>query len=303
MANSRLSVIHRSNVNAWECDENGHLNVRYYIGKNHQGLTHLLADNGLTPARLTALGVRPRVLTQHVRYHREALVSAPLVGNGGLVSADGAHLTLYSELGNSMDDTLYTTFNSEVVMLDRDGVPVEVTLDARTEPVAVPEQGAVRSLPAVEQPRHSHTTALTAGYIETGRGTVMAHECDRDGRLEVFQYAGRIADAIPNFMSTMQTPEEYALRAAGELGGAVIESRASCYTELLAGQRFVLLSGLNSFTPKLMFLHHLMFELETGTLAFHSQGVGVALDLKARRAVPFADDRQALMRARLVDTQ
>lgn len=293
-------VIHRSNVNAWDCDENGHLNVRYYISKNAQGLTHLLADLGLTPARLAELDLRPRLVVQHVRYHREARVAAPLVGTGRFVGADDGRLCVYSELHNSMDATLYTTFNSELEFNDANGHRVTPPYGRDCVAEMVPEYGAVRSLPATAKPEFSLAQALAAGYMETGRSTVMADECDRAGRLEAYQYAARIADGIPNLMSTLQTPAEFALRAQGELGGAVIESRAAYHAELHAGERFVLLSGLRSFTAKTMHLCHLLFNLETETLAFSSEGIGVALDLRSRRAVPFAEERQDLMRERIV---
>jgi acyl-CoA thioester hydrolase len=293
-------VIHRSNVNAWDCDENGHLNVRYYIHKNYQGLTHLLAEFGLPPSRLAELELRPRLVTQHVRYQCEARVAAPLVGTGAFVGVAGKRLIVYSELRNSMDDMLYTTFNSELEICDRDGHSVTPLLGPDCVAGEVPEHGAVRSLPAAAKPELSIEAARAAGYVETGRGTVMANECDRAGRLEAYEYAGRIADGIPNLMSTIQTAAEFALRAQGELGGAVIESRAVYHDELRAGERFVLLSGLCSFAAKTMHLSHLLFNLETNALAFSSEGIGVALDLRSRRAVPFAEERQALMRARLV---
>lgn len=300
MSGAARCVIHRSNVNAWDCDENGHLNVRYYISKNYQGLTHLLAELGLPPSRLAELELRPRLVTQHVRYQREARVSAPLVGTGQFVDVTGQRLVVYSELRNSMDDELYTTFNSEIEFRGLDGGCVAPPIGAECAAGVVPAYGAVRSLAAAAKPELSVAQARAAGYVETGRGTVMANECDRAGRLEAYQYAGRIADGIPNLMSTLQTPAEFALRARGELGGAVIESRAEYFDELRAGERFVLLSGLRSFTAKTMHLSHLLFSLETDALAFASQGIGVALDLRSRRAVPFADDRQALMRDRLV---
>ncbi len=293
-------VIHRSNVNAWDCDENGHLNVRYYISKNAQGLTHLLAELGLSPSRLAELGLRPRLAAQHVRYQREARVAAPLVGSGQFVGVDDRRLSVYSELLNSMDGTLYTTFNSDIEFCDAGGTRVAPPVRPEGIAAVVPEHGAVRSLPATAKPELSVAAALAAGYVETGRGTVMADECDRAGRLEAYQYAARIADAIPNLMSTLQTPAEFALRAEGELGGAVIESRAVYHEELHAGERFVLLSGLRSFAAKTMHLSHLMFSLDTNALAFSSAGIGVALDLRTRRAVPFAAERQALMRERLV---
>ncbi|MDA0822874.1 MAG: thioesterase family protein, partial [Proteobacteria bacterium] len=119
----------------------------------------------------------------------------------------------------------------------------------------------------------------------------MGEECTRGGDMEVHQYTGRISDAIPNLMASMQSNEEFALRSSGELGGAVVEIRIDYYNPLTVGSRFVILSGLRSFTQKTMRLSHLVFDLDRDRLVLHSQGIGVALDLKTRRAAAFSDDR------------
>ena len=301
MSDAPTCVIHRSNVNAWECDENGHLNVRFYIAKTFDGIVHLLADAGITPAWLATRDARVVPRSQHVRYLREARVATPFVGVGRIVRHAAHRVTVYSELRDSMDDTVYTTFTTDVEIVDGSGAPVTAVVDpAHCEPV-IPDYGAVRSLPPEGEPQFDVDAALAAGYVETGRGTVRVDECDRGGRLEPYQFAARIADAIPNFMGTMQSAEEFALRASGELGGAVIESRADYFADVPLGHRLVVLSGLRSFGEKTMRLTHLVFDLDADVLAFHSQGIAVALDLKARRAVPFAPDRMERMQKRLVD--
>lgn len=291
-------IIHRSNVNAWQCDENGHLNVRYYIGKNHQGLPHLLAETGLTPRILRDSNVRPRLVDQHARFHREARLAMPLTVYGAIAASDGARVTAYCELRHSTNDMLYSTFNSQIDLVDRESGEVRcLDVDVRQSGFEVPEHGNIRSLHLEDAPAASVTEALELGYFESGRGTVMAEECDRDGRMEIYQYAGRVADAIPYFLSVMQSEKEFGLRAAGKLGGAVIENRVEYCRELQAGDRFVILSGSHSFATKTQRLSHLIFDLESGRLAAHIQGIAVALDLETRKAVPFSEERRARMRA------
>jgi acyl-CoA thioester hydrolase len=172
----------------------------------------------------------------------------------------------------------------------------------RTSEFTPPDYAAIRTLHAGEQSAQSIGAALAAGYFETGRGLVMNEECDVDGRMEIYQTAGRISDTIPAFMAAMQSAEEFSLRGSGELGSAVVEHRVDYYRDLTVGDRFVILSGLHSFGEKTMRLSHLLFNPESGVLALHSQGVGVALDLNARRAVPFSADRRQRMQARVVRT-
>ncbi len=301
MTQSLPYTIHRSSVNAWECDDNGHLNVRHFIGKNYQGLIHLLAEIGLTQQTLRAHGWRMQIASQHIRFHREARMAMPIAIYGQLVAQRHSRLVLYTELRHSQMDTLFTSFNSEIDIVDVDNEQAgsfDFPLD--DSGFQVPEHGAVRSLHAEEIPAMSVSEALAMGYEESGRGTVMAEECDPDGAMEFYQYGARVADAIPNFMSTIQSEAEFALRGAGELGGAVIESRADYYSTLSRNSRFVILSGVRSFAAKTKRLSHLIFDLDTGLPVTHSQGIAVALDLRTRRAVPFSEDRIERMQARLL---
>ena len=292
-------IIHRSSVNAWECDENGHLNVRHFVGKNYQGLLHLLAEIGLTQKVLGTLGGQARIANQHIRFHREARMGMPLAIHGQLVDQHNSRFVFYTEIRHDRDDSLFTSFNTEIDIVDSEHQQLTgINLSIDKPGFKVPDHGAARSLHREDIPATTIEAALAMGYAETGRGTVMAEECEADGRLAFYQYAGRIADAIPNFMSTIQSDVEFALRSSGELGGAVIESRADYYSVLSCHSRCVILSGVRSFTTKTKRLSHLIFDLDTKLPVVHSQGIAVALDLKTRRAVPFSADRIERMTTR-----
>jgi acyl-CoA thioester hydrolase len=292
-------VIHRSGINAWDCDENGHLNVRYYFAKTYQGLIHLLAELGLTQKRLDSLNAKPVLVNQHVRLHKEVRLAVPVTIRGTLVSHAGSRITLYSEIRHSFEETLFTTATSEFEIINRTTEqPLDVEIIWPEHDFQRPSEGMIKSLGPEDKPILSAAQARDMGYIETARGVVMGEECNRDGDMEVHQYTGRISDAIPNLMASMQSNEEFALRSSGELGGAVVEIRIDYYNPLTVSSRFVILSGLRSFTQKTMRLSHLVFDLDRDRIALHSQGIAVALDLKTRRAVAFSDDRIARMHTR-----
>jgi acyl-CoA thioester hydrolase len=292
-------VIHQSGSNAWDCDENGHLNVRYYFAKTYQGLIHLLAELGLTRNRLDSLNAKPVLVDQHVRLHKEVRLAVPVTIRGALVSQAGSRVTLYAEIRHSFEETLFATATSDFEITDRtSGEPIDVDTIRSITNFELPPEGMVKSLGPEDKPIFSAAQARDIGYIETARGTVMGEECNREGDMEAYQYTGRISDAIPNLMASMQSSEEFALRSSGELGGAVVEIRVDYYNPLTVGSRFVILSGLRSFTQKIMRLSHLVFDLDGDRLVLHSQGIAVALDLKTRRAVAFSDDRIERMHKR-----
>ena len=63
-----LVPCYRGSVNAWECDENDHLNVRFYLAKTNQGLPFALDAIGLPAAALARIDAHPRIRAQHVRF-------------------------------------------------------------------------------------------------------------------------------------------------------------------------------------------------------------------------------------------
>ena len=80
----------RGCVNAWECDELGPFNVRFYLARASEALANLAEAAGLNPLQ------RPDALatlipqTLHIRFLAEAHPGAPLYIEGGFVGHDSA---------------------------------------------------------------------------------------------------------------------------------------------------------------------------------------------------------------------
>ena len=85
---------YRGSVNAWECDENDHLNVRFFLAKVDQGLPFTLDALGLRAA-MQEQKARPRIRAQHVRFLREARLATPLTAWAGLATSASQGQSLY----------------------------------------------------------------------------------------------------------------------------------------------------------------------------------------------------------------
>ena len=74
--------LYRGSINTWECDEMGHMNVRFYVAKAMEGLAELAHSVGLGHAfRANAQStLRPR--DQHIRFMKEAHAGAPFTMTG-----------------------------------------------------------------------------------------------------------------------------------------------------------------------------------------------------------------------------
>jgi len=77
--------IWRGGVNTWECDEMGHMNVRFYVARAMEGLVGLAAALGLPHAFAAHAGATLLVREQHIRFLREARAGAALHMTGGVV--------------------------------------------------------------------------------------------------------------------------------------------------------------------------------------------------------------------------
>ena len=82
-----MRALYRGNVNTWECDENGHLNVKFYSSKVGEGMGVLAEQIGLGRDVLAGLNARLSVDEQHLRFLREVHPGAALHGRGGVVEA------------------------------------------------------------------------------------------------------------------------------------------------------------------------------------------------------------------------
>ena len=61
---------------------------------------------------------------------------------------------------------------------------------------------------------------------------------------------------------------------------------------LHAGDLLVVMSGLASFTDKVLTLAHFLFEAETGTLAACAEAIGMKFDQKIRKIMTFTPQDQ-----------
>jgi acyl-CoA thioester hydrolase len=77
----------RSSVQTWECDQMGHMNVQFYVGKADEGLSALAAALGLSARaqRSTFAALIPR--EHHIRFHRELRPGAPFAIKAGILAS------------------------------------------------------------------------------------------------------------------------------------------------------------------------------------------------------------------------
>jgi acyl-CoA thioester hydrolase len=281
-------------VNQWECDENDHLNVRFYAHKVQQAIEVLLTGTDLRN-RPPSLGARMAHL--HIRFVKEARSATPLRIDCAAVDHAADELTVLALMHQNVSGDVLAAF---VVGVDVTGLEPDLPGGA----VALPDVAAPRGIDpaAMTAPAGTLSEALAQGFRVVGRGVIDAAECDPDGALQPCGYIGRISDGMPNLWAFLNGESEQAARDSGDLGGAALEQRVVIHRPLTQGAVFSQLSGLRALGNKTQHMVHLIYDHSDAAFAATVEAIGVAMDLATRRAVPISPDRRARLEPLLLRT-
>ena len=275
-------------VNTWQCDENDHLNVQFYTEFGHEASAHLMAQLGLGPRAQRAAGLDIRAADDHVRYLREFRVVDPVAAFSGPVEVGERHLIAYHEIRNPSENTIASTVRRRIVC-DR---PWPATFRKRAEAALVdlPTTARPRSVGKLDLPELSFDDAVRCGLIEVGRSVISPAECDEKGEFLPHHQFGRYSDGAP-FLWNHLGFDRAAMQERQE-GSVVVEMLNHYRRPLRAGDLLVVMSGLASFTDKVLTFTHFLFEAETGTLAACAEAVGMKFDQKVRKIMTFTKEDQ-----------
>ena len=143
--------IWRGGVNTWDCDEMGHMNVRFYVSRAMEGLAGLAAELGLPHAFSPYANATLVVREQHIRFLREAHAGAALHMLGGVIAISDTEARLLQLLVHTATGQLAASFQTTVAhVTPREGEafawPGVVHRRAEALKVAVPPQAQARGL-------------------------------------------------------------------------------------------------------------------------------------------------------------
>ncbi len=93
--------IWRGGVNTWECDEMGHLNVRFYVSRAMEGLVGVAGALGLPGAFRANAGATLLVKDHHIRFLREARPRAALHMVAGVLEIGEADAVVKGQTASS----------------------------------------------------------------------------------------------------------------------------------------------------------------------------------------------------------
>ncbi len=248
---------------------------------------------GLGRAR-NGRGLNLRAAEDHVRYLREFRVVDPVEVLSAPVGIGERHLTAYHEIRNASDARIAATVRRRIVC----GREWPTSFRARAEAalVALPEAARPRSVGKLTLPDLTLAEAGRTGLVEVGRTVIAPAECDEHGEFLPHHQFGRYSDGAPLLWNHLGF-DRTAMQERQE-GSVVVEMLNHYRRPLQAGDLLVVMSGLASFTDKVLTFTHFLFEAETGTLAACAEAIGMKFDQKIRKIMTFTTEDQARLSER-----
>jgi acyl-CoA thioester hydrolase len=281
----------RGSVNTWECDDNGHMNVRFYVARAAEGLVGLAGALGMETAFRPRADATLLIREQHIRFLREARPGAALHMLAGVISIAGDEARILQLLIHSATGELAATFQTVVTHVSsREGRAFPWSMrtlhSAENLMMAIPERAAARSV-ALAPVRCAANLAEAdrLGLVRLGAGAFGVADIDAFGRMRPEMFIGRVSDGVPRLREVVGDAGE----PRPHVGGAVVEYRLIHLDWPRAGDRFEIRSGLAGLAGHAQRIVHWMLDPSTGKAWGSAEAIAVRLDLQVRRMIPLDD--------------
>ena len=294
----------RGGVNTWECDEMGHMNVRFHLARALEGLAGLARRLRLPDAFRLRAASTLLVREMHVRFLREAHAGAPLHMTGAVTRFGECDADLCLILTHP-DGAPASTFLLRVEHGAPDGrvfpwpTRARAAAEALTRPL--PAAAAPRSLGFGDPPPVTASLAR-AEALELAtitRGVVGPAGCDIHGALRPDEFMGRVSDGASRLMRPVRDAAAAASPGA-RVGGAVVEYRLLMLDRAEAGDHLEIRSGLAEVGERVTRVVHWCLDPEGAGVWVSSEAVVVCFDLDARRILPLSAEARAALTPRVV---
>ncbi len=284
----------RGGVNPWQCDQMGHLNVRFYVAHAMEGLGGLAAALGMPGAFAPGVTSTLAVREHHIRYLKEARAGEPLHMTAGLLEVEPDGARALQILRHSLSGDPSAVFQTRLVhAAATDAKPFAWNAAQRALAdslrIDLPAGMGPRSLPLDESPPRR----VPESAARLGLGVFATEDCDVFGRVRADKIMARLAEGA--FYSTAVTRQ-----AVGEaIGMAVVEYRLTYLEWPRAGDRVEVRSGWTSVEPRRLRSSHWVME-PGGRVWALAEAVVLPFDLVARRGMALPDEAVRTMRARVI---
>jgi len=276
-------------ANNWECDELGHLNMRYYMAKVEEARQMFVMRLGLRKAFKANAASTVQLKEFHIKYMKEALPGAQLYIETGLAGLEAESLKLVHIIYHANGDIAATVIETLDHIYGRTGRtfpwPSRVREQATSLTVDVPDIAKPKGLSGQEVmsgPGLDHLKNWGCQHV--GTGVFLRSETDIFGHIPAQALMGRLSDCIGMFSDGWPDfdPTDW---MGAESMGVILELRFRIHKPVRSGDPFEIYSGVGHVNKKIRQLTHNFVNPFTGQSYATGMAVNGLIHMKERRLV------------------
>lgn len=292
---------YRGEALAWEADELGHLNMRYYFARSEQARAFFFAHLDLPDAfKERALStVIPQ--SQHIKYIKELRPGGGMVVETGIVELGETNMVLVHMI-KGVPSYLSATIIEHVSHISRRtgkafAWPRRLREAAQPFMVNMPPEAAPRNIDPVETLAAPSMDAADKLGLETiGRGAFLPTECDVFGQVRAHDLIGRVSDSAQHLETAWPDLD---FTSSDAMSGALLEARIVHRNQPKAGNCYVFRSGLRAANTHVRELCHWILDPVSGKCWASFIGVACRFDTETRRLVKLDEKTLKLLRSNI----
>lgn len=278
---------YRGEALAWEADDLGHLNMRFCFDRVGQAKSVFYAHLHLLDAYKASSFSTIVVKDQHIKYLAEILPGRGMVVNTAILEVSECDMVLV-HLITASPDTLSATIIEHISHISRRTKlpfpwPTRVREAAKKYMVDMPGSATPRNLDLAEKSIRPNLVKAQKLELSTiGRGAFVPTECDVFGYIRPYNVIGRVSDSVQHL--TEAWPD---INFSGhhQINGALLEARVIHYNLPMAGDSYIICSGMRGADQYVRELCHWILDPVSGKCWSSMIGVPCKFNLETRRMI------------------
>ncbi|MCF8466463.1 MAG: thioesterase family protein [Sneathiella sp.] len=298
---SKLIPCYRGAVEAWECDQMGHMNVQFYMSKGSDAFGHFQNALGLSPALIREAKKGLRFKTLRIQYKSEVHAGAVLHGFCGMRKVEGDILHGFIHLFDTAQDRLSAAYEFTAQFTDY----------VTDEPLPLPDfvkvsaEALCDAHPDLYQPAPFAGNMMPrkplANMFESCRSSVDVWQCDMFNHIEMRHVVGYFSDAATHIIGAIGLTRGEIKRR--NLGSAALDYYTEFHAPIKMSAPIVLKSGLMGAEGKIFRFGHNLVNVDSGEIAVTTTVLGCYFDMTARKSVPLPEEFTNYPKEKLLTAQ
>lgn len=260
---------HRSFGNKWECDENNHMNVQFFMKRFEEAYVVFEALHKQTGASSIPIAHR------HLRFHREIRAGESLQISTGVVKDGEYKGSVVHHMINAVTGALCTT------ALDNIATPIDcdALVDEKQLSKAIPRGVPLRpTTPFDADSLLSSGQAMVANY-----NVIRSHDLDTQGNFIPSRIVSMFTDGAPHVWEKAGITTDW-LNKNG-FGRVAVEMRVDLLAKPIEGEPLRLVSHVGELEGRTFRLDHQIESILDKRIIATGSVRGLVMDLTTRKAV------------------